>query len=248
MPATWKAFLSSSVRDVRDIVSPEHTANAMVINMLGDTLYNNWNSIFVESGWDTGKYIYTFKYGKVGVGFVYPDWYDARGWHGSNPDGTVKQGHTCQDWTSDSSGNVGANGDLDEAEWLSNESTGCDTTLCVVCVRVSAPDSFPTYIDVDPRASTLPYRFDLHQNHPNPFNLMTTIEYTVPVRSNVIIQVSNILGQKVRTLLDEIKPAGTHQITWDGTDHEGQPVSSGIYFYRFQAGDVVKTRKMLLLK
>ncbi len=74
------------------------------------------------------------------------------------------------------------------------------------------------------------------------------IEYTVPVQSNVIIQVSNILGQKVRTLLDEIKPAGTHRITWNGTDREGQPVSSGIYFYRFQAGEVVKTRKMLLLK
>jgi hypothetical protein len=94
----------------------------------------------------------------------------------------------------------------------------------------------------------LPPQFSLQQNYPDPFNPLTTISYTLPQRSYVTITVFNILDQKVRTLVDEIKPPGTHEIVWDGTDQSGKPVSSGMYFYKLQAGDYVETRKMVLLK
>ncbi len=103
-------------------------------------------------------------------------------------------------------------------------------------------------IDDDPSADPLPYRFELSQNFPNPFNPVTMIEYSLPARSHVTIEVINILGQRVRTLVNESKSAGTHHIEWDATDDAGKPLSTGLYLYRFQAGEHVETRKMLLLK
>jgi len=63
-----------------------------------------------------------------------------------------------------------------------------------------------------------------------------------------IIEVYNILGRKISTLVDETKSAGGYHIAWDGDDSNGHKVSTGLYFYRFQAGDFVKTKKILLLK
>ena len=77
---------------------------------------------------------------------------------------------------------------------------------------------------------------------------MTVIEYRLPSRAQVVIEIFNIVGQKVRTLVNETKSAGSYRIEWNGNDDTGKPVSTGIYLYRFQAGDVVQTRKMLLLK
>jgi len=94
----------------------------------------------------------------------------------------------------------------------------------------------------------LPYRFELSQNYPNPFNPVTTIEYSVPSRTDVTIEIFNMLGQKVRTLVNEAKSTGSYRIDWIGTDDAGRLVSTGVYLYRFQAGDVVQTKKMLLLK
>ena len=94
----------------------------------------------------------------------------------------------------------------------------------------------------------LPSDYHLSQCYPNPFNPETIIDYTLPRRSNVTIEIFNILGQKVKTLIDDIKPAGEYQVTWNGTDSNNQKVSTGLYFYRFQAGEIIDTRKMLLLK
>jgi hypothetical protein len=104
--------------------------------------------------------------------------------------------------------------------------------------------------DVDEQGSNdqLPYRFELAQNYPNPFNPVTTIEYSVPSRSNVTIEIFNVLGQKVLTLINETKSAGSYHTEWNGVDDTGRPVSTGVYLYRFQAGDVVQTKKMLLIK
>lgn len=105
----------------------------------------------------------------------------------------------------------------------------------------------PMEVD-DQDQETLPRYFSLSQNYPNPFNPITTIEYSVPRRSNVKIEVLNMLGQKVRTLKDEIESPGTYKITWDGRSESGDAVSSGVYLYRFQTDENVQTRKMLLLK
>jgi len=105
----------------------------------------------------------------------------------------------------------------------------------------------PTDIS-EPGADIIPNEYCLGQNHPNPFNPTTSIEYTLPVRSHVIVSVYNLLGQKISTIVDEIKPLGTHRAIWDGKDSDGNEVASGIYFYQIQADGFVESKKMLLLK
>jgi hypothetical protein len=105
----------------------------------------------------------------------------------------------------------------------------------------------PVGVEDEPE-SALPYRFELSQNYPNPFNPVTTIEYSVPSRTDVTIKIFNVLGQKVRTLVDETKSAGSYRTEWNGVDDCGKSVSTGVYLYRFQADDVVQTKKMLLVK
>ncbi|MCX6830243.1 MAG: T9SS type A sorting domain-containing protein [candidate division Zixibacteria bacterium] len=108
-------------------------------------------------------------------------------------------------------------------------------------------NSQPT--DVDETGNLgLPKTFQLAQNYPNPFNPATTIEYSLPQRSDVVIEIFDILGRKVRQLVNETKAAGVYQVTWNGTDQSGVPVSTGIYLYRIQAGEFVESRKMLLIK
>ena len=93
-----------------------------------------------------------------------------------------------------------------------------------------------------------PNAFRLAQNYPNPFNPVTTIEYNLPKRTQVTIEIFNVLGQKVRTLVNETRSAGSYRIEWNGNDDSGDPVSTGVYLYRFRAGDFVETKKMVLLK
>ncbi len=94
----------------------------------------------------------------------------------------------------------------------------------------------------------LPLSFELKQNYPNPFNPATTIGYSLPVSSFVTIDIFNLLGQKINSLIDESKPAGYYEVNWGGIDFSGNQVSTGYYFYRINAGDYNQTRKMLLLK
>lgn len=93
-----------------------------------------------------------------------------------------------------------------------------------------------------------PHGFELFQNHPNPFNPETEISYNLPNDAYVNLTILNILGQKVKTLVDEFQQAGHKTAHWDGKDDEGNKVSSGIYFYRIQAGDYSQTKKMVLTK
>jgi hypothetical protein len=101
--------------------------------------------------------------------------------------------------------------------------------------------------DRDPLES-LPTTFTLAQNYPNPFNATTTISYWLARGGRVEISVLNVLGETVKTILDEYQGAGSHSIVWDGTDAAGAEVATGIYLYRIQLGDCHTTKKMLLLK
>jgi len=97
-------------------------------------------------------------------------------------------------------------------------------------------------------SDNLPTTFGLEQNYPNPFNPTTQIEFSLPVPSRVDLTVFNVLGQEVRSVINDEMPAGHHSVTWDGNSSSGNSVSSGVYFYRLEAGDFVETRKMMLLK
>lgn len=104
-------------------------------------------------------------------------------------------------------------------------------------------------INTDP---ILPDHFELYQNRPNPFNPTTNIDFYIDGSSvgadDVKLEVFNILGQTVKTLIDEPLPPGQYSIIWDGTDIDGKKVASGIYLYRLKVGDADKTKKMVLLK
>ncbi|MEJ2719989.1 MAG: FlgD immunoglobulin-like domain containing protein [bacterium] len=92
------------------------------------------------------------------------------------------------------------------------------------------------------------FNLGLMQNYPNPFNPTTRIEFSLPERSHVSIVVYDPAGRRVATLVDEMRPAGTGNVRWDGRNAAGNPVSSGVYFYRMTTGKTVLTKKMILLK
>jgi len=94
----------------------------------------------------------------------------------------------------------------------------------------------------------VPMLFTLKQNAPNPFNPTTVIAYQLPQTADVTVEVYNIAGKLVRTLVDEEQDAGFRSVVWDGTNDEGMGVASGVYMYRLQAGDEVAQKRMVLLK
>jgi len=89
---------------------------------------------------------------------------------------------------------------------------------------------------------------ELFNNYPNPFNPETTIRYSVKETCPVTIEVYNLKGQLVRTLVNEVKTAGNYSVVWNGRDNNNQPVSSGVYFYKMNTGKYSSTKKMILMK
>jgi hypothetical protein len=102
--------------------------------------------------------------------------------------------------------------------------------------------------DYNATKKLLPDDIKLYANYPNPFNPTTTIAYDLPKGADVTLELFNINGQKVRTLINSFQTAGRHSVLWDGTNSSGQQVASGMYFYRLTSGKITQTRKMLLLK
>jgi C1A family cysteine protease len=94
----------------------------------------------------------------------------------------------------------------------------------------------------------LPGEFSLSQNYPNPFNLSTQIRFRLPKTSHVTLEIFNILGRKVVTLIDEELGAGAHITPWNGIDEKSRPVAAGVYFCRLKTDEGAQVRKMLLLK
>jgi hypothetical protein len=98
-------------------------------------------------------------------------------------------------------------------------------------------------VKVEEEITQKPISYMLLQNYPNPFNAQTTIRFVLPESQDVVLTIYDLLGRKVQTLLDEYRQAGNHTVTFDASY-----LSSGVYFYRLQAGDVVETKRMVLLK
>jgi hypothetical protein len=101
---------------------------------------------------------------------------------------------------------------------------------------------------VIPGGQNVPSMYDLGQNYPNPFNPSTKISYNIGDPGNVRLQVFDILGREVATLVDERQAAGSYTVTWSGRDMRNIPVTSGVYFYRLESGAYTKTNKMVLVK
>jgi len=133
--------------------------------------------------------------------------------------------------------------------------TGLDQFLILSRRPPSSSDvwTFNPTILVGVDDDLIPYSFALSQNYPNPFNPSTTIHYTLPAASNVTLNIYNILGQKVRTLVNEQQIVGEHVVRWDGTNDAKRSVATGVYFYRIEIkasdrSEYTMVKKMLLLK
>ncbi len=161
---------------------------------------------------------------------------------------------------------------LHGATWLSiNPPSGTDDGTITVSVttdftpltyldtiKIEAPGAVnaPRFIPVRLNVTTAvgdepgnrPRSFALFQNYPNPFNPTTKIDFALPRSGHVTLEVFNVVGQRIRVLMDGDLPAGPHSIVWDGRETSGQMVGSGIYFYRLKSQNFSDIKRMVFLK
>lgn len=133
-------------------------------------------------------------------------------------------------------------------------SPGAEGEFGIELKEIALADEKAALIPVSDGPPSRPIAFELGQNYPNPFNPSTTIEFTLPSPRDggmtlpTNLRIYNVLGKVVRTLVDELMAPGVHHEVWDGRDDHGNKVASGIYFYRLRVGDLVQTKKMVLMK
>ncbi|MFA6587844.1 MAG: peptidoglycan DD-metalloendopeptidase family protein [Patescibacteria group bacterium] len=133
---------------------------------------------------------------------------------------------------------------LYQAYWWRAEGYGWDYTNGFIMGKFNASGSGLMKQNTETEEDvSLPKEFALSQNYPNPFNPTTTISYTLPQAGEVSLEVYNLLGQKVETILNEYQEAGEYAKTWEASRY-----ASGVYFYRLSAGSFTQTKKMLLVK
>jgi flagellar hook assembly protein FlgD len=105
-----------------------------------------------------------------------------------------------------------------------------------------------TITDIPDNSIQLPFGYHLYQNYPNPFNSHTTMKYYLPKPNQVKVEIYDVLGQKVKTLINQPQNSGMHQVVWNGRDENGNSVSSGVYIYNLTSGNYSASKKLLLLK
>jgi serine protease len=199
----------------------------------GDDVNNRWRWYDRISGTNTSRK-------SVSRSISSATWYHVQVKAASDGTVTVLIGGTnigSYKWASATSGLVGcgynaANSDFDN--------------FCVSSV-VSASDGWVEMGEGQSEVS-LPVGFTLNQNYPNPFNPSTVITYSLTTSADVELIVVNVLGQQIRTLVNQYQSSGDHSVVWDGRDQGGNQVASGIYFYRMTSAGAVDTKKMLLMK
>lgn len=143
----------------------------------------------------------------------------------------------------------------DAQSWMDVEETNFDGASQAVTLDADGIETYYAVFystegtsNVENSDIAKPSQFTLEQNYPNPFNPTTTIGYQIEAQSLIKISVYNVLGQEVRTLVNEVKPAGSHQVAWDGRDNLGNALPSGVYFYRLHVDNQVQIRRMVLMK
>jgi hypothetical protein len=124
---------------------------------------------------------------------------------------------------------------------------------CDIIINTEEREQFivPVFLTVtatDVNNNVIPVVTELIGNYPNPFNPETVIKYGLKTDTKVLLEIYNLRGQKVRTLVNDSQSAGYHQATWNGKDKTGKQTASGVYFYKMKTDDFEKTRKMILLK
>jgi len=106
-----------------------------------------------------------------------------------------------------------------------------------------------TSVSNEDMSLNIPDDLQLYQNYPNPFNPSTTIGFDVQSGKKLVrVEIYKILGQRVKTLVNDVYTAGRYKVSWDGTNNVGGRVSTGVYIYRMQAGDIVQSKKLTFIK
>ena len=115
--------------------------------------------------------------------------------------------------------------------------------------NITATDAVPAKVtSIVSRIGSIPEKYVLEQNYPNPFNPSTRIAFGLPEMGRVRLDIFDLMGRHIRTLVDADLTAGMYEIVWDGRDSRGQKVASGIYLYKLQAPDALLQKKMILSK
>jgi hypothetical protein len=139
-------------------------------------------------------------------------------------------------------------GDYDATIRIASNDPAAPTIVVPVYLTVTEPGARGRAASPPIALTTqLPREFALGPNAPNPFARSTVIRFDLPVSSRVSLRIFNVQGRLVRTLSDEMIQAGRHERRWNGRDDRGCSVAAGVYFYRLQAKDFDRTRKMILL-
>ncbi|HMQ70442.1 MAG TPA: T9SS type A sorting domain-containing protein, partial [Ignavibacteria bacterium] len=105
----------------------------------------------------------------------------------------------------------------------------------------------PLIVSIADNNSIFPKEIQLYQNYPNPFNPVTTINFSIPKQGNVKLEVYDVTGKKVKTLINGLRAAGNYTINFSATEG-GSNLSSGVYFYRIESGDFIEVKRMILIK
>ncbi|MCA9672663.1 MAG: DUF1554 domain-containing protein [Myxococcales bacterium] len=131
-PGTWRAFISSSTQNARDLVgAPKRSLP--VVNGRDEVLFNNYDEVFTRVVWRNNAKMYTFSGRAIDNN---GPWFDGDAWHGSRRDGVLWPTYTCSDWTSAANNMVGAAGELDDRDLLRPDLDNCSWTLALVCMRM----------------------------------------------------------------------------------------------------------------
>ena len=138
---------------------------------------------------------------------------------------------------------------VEDSLYAGTDTAKVNPTSNRVMVRVLEYNGESDDLSIKDMVLITPEDYKLNQNYPNPFNPTTTIEYTLPIASQLSISIFNVMGQEVATVLPlQDKQAGTYRVSWNGLDRSGNQVASGTYFYTMRFGNFTKTKQMTFMK
>ena len=131
-------------------------------------------------------------------------------------------------------------------ETILNEYVGGEGTNGRVSAKVNKSGMYS--VAYNPEHQRMPRSIELSQNYPNPFNPTTTIRFSLPETGQVKLIIYNVLGQRVKELINASKPAGYHEVIWNGKNESGMQAASGLYIYRLETASGIQSKKMLMIK
>ena len=203
---------------------PEGTPDSLMIQVWGDDNVTGWNFNYTQ--------IFAFEMPKE---TWFPIYFLMEQIHEGNPTNFDPF-----------DGNILAHFGLQFAyDFLTGDDASWSDTIYVDDATFYSPDFAASIEDQDIQ---LPRTTQLYTNYPNPFNPTTNIAFDLTTTSHITLKVYNMLGQEVKTLINETRNAGHHLTVWDGTNNFGHRVTSGIYFYVLSTGETHEAQKMVLMK